>query len=306
MLHITDDMVAEAIGADDTQQLLLDTFRAFGDGQAAMQGRVRTEAGGVKLSTLGAVIPGQGVLGAKVYSTIKGQFSFVIVLFSAADGRPLATIDAAAVTQLRTAAGSVVAARHLARPDSRRMVLFGAGVQGREHVLQMARAFPLEDIAIVRYDEPDELPAQLSAATGTMVRYAGVADALPEADIVVTCSRSVTPLFPGSQLKDGAFVAAVGSSLPTTRELDDTALARARTIAVEWRPQSLNEAGDLVLASPDLDLGGKIAELGEIVTGRHPGRSDATEINIYKAVGVGLEDIAIAGLAYKRIMSGRD
>lgn len=305
MLHISDDMVAEAIGAEDTQQLLLDTFRAFGEGEAAMQERVRTEAGGVKLSTLGAVIPGQEVLGAKVYSTIQGQFSFVIVLFSATDGRPLATMDAAAVTQLRTAAGSVVAARHLARADSRRMVLFGAGVQGREHVLQMARAFPLEDVAIIRHDEPEELPAQLSAATGTAVHYADPADTVPTADIVVTCSRATMPLFPGQLLKDGAFVAAVGSSLPTTRELDDTALARASTIAVEWRPQSLSEAGDLVLADPGLDISCKVAELGEIVTGRHRGRTDGNEIIIYKAVGVGLEDIAIAGLAYRRIMSGR-
>lgn len=301
MLHITDDMVSEAVGIEETQAALTEAFTAFGRGEAAMQERIRTETGGIKLSTLGAVIPSQGILGAKVYSTISGQFSFAIMLFSAEDGRPLASLEANAITRLRTAACSVIAARHLARPQARRMALFGTGVQGQAHALQMSGAFPLEDILIVPFDDPEDMPERLSRQTGANVRFAPATDAVENADIVVTASRATSPLFSGDMLKPGAFVAAVGSSLPHTRELDDTALSRAARIAVEWRPQTLREAGDLVLADSSVALSDKVVELGELLAGTAPGRRTDEEITLYKTVGVGLEDIAIAGLAYRKI-----
>lgn len=300
MLHISDSMVDSLLTPADAQQVLRDAFVRFGEGTAAMQARVRTEAGGVKLSTLGAVIPDQGVAGAKVYTTIQGQFSFVILLFSTEDGRPLASFDAGAITRLRTAACSVIAARHLARTDARRLALFGAGVQGQAHAVQMAAAFALEGIRVCTPDPAPDLAAHLSAQCGVPVRLCGVEEALEGADIVVTASRATTPLFAGERLPAGCFVAAIGSSLPHTRELDDVALARASLVAVEWRPQSLREAGELVQAGKEVLAPEKIVELAELVTGRVPGRRTREDITIYKSVGVGLEDVALAGLAWRR------
>ena len=304
MQHITDDMIDAAVSPQDAQQVLLDAFRSFGHGQAAMQERIRTEAQGVKLSTLGAVIPEQKVAGAKVYTTIQGQFTFVIVLFSTEDGRALASFDAGAITRLRTAACSLIAARHLARPGARQMALFGAGVQGRAHAIQMAQAFDLEEIRVC---DPYALPglaADLQRQCGTPVRLCDAAETVAGADIVVTASRSTTPLFSGDQLEPGCFVAAIGSSLPHTRELDDRALERAARIAVEWLPQTLREAGDLVLARPGLVSPEKLVELGALVTGVSPGRQSDDEITLYKSVGVGLEDVALAGLAWQRVQAG--
>jgi ornithine cyclodeaminase len=304
MQHITDDMIDAAVSPQDAQQVLLDAFRSFGHGQAAMQERIRTEAQGVKLSTLGAVIPDQKVAGAKVYTTIQGQFTFVIVLFSTEDGRALASFDAGAITRLRTAACSLIAARHLARPGARQMALFGAGVQGRAHAIQMAQAFDLEEIRVC---DPYALPglaADLQRQCGTPVRLCDAAETVAGADIVVTASRSTTPLFSGDELKPGCFVAAIGSSLPHTRELDDRALERAARIAVEWLPQTLREAGDLVLARPGLVSPEKLVELGALVTGAAPGRQNDDEITLYKSVGVGLEDVALAGLAWQRVQAG--
>ena len=134
------------------------------------------------------------------------------------------------------------------------------------------------------------------------VRRADNTNGVADADIVITASRSKEPLFAGERLKPGAFVAAIGSSLPHTRELDDAALARASVIAVEWKQQSLQEAGDLVLASPTLNIARKVVELGELVSSQHAASKTNTasgDITLYKAVGVGLEDIALAGLAYQ-------
>ncbi|MBC7471070.1 MAG: ornithine cyclodeaminase family protein, partial [Ramlibacter sp.] len=90
MQHFTDAMIDGLLDAPSAQAALTDAFRSFGQGRAAMQPRIRSQTGGVKLSTLGAVLPDQGFAGAKVYTTIDGQFNFVILLFSSADGRVLA------------------------------------------------------------------------------------------------------------------------------------------------------------------------------------------------------------------------
>lgn len=301
MQHITDAMIDATVSQQDAQEVLEAAFREFGHERAAMQERIRTEAGGIKLSTLGAVIPGQGVAGAKVYTTIQGQFSFVILLFSTEDGRPLASFDAGAITRLRTAACSVIAARHLARADSRVMALFGAGTQGRAHAQAMARAYGLHEIRLVDPYAGAEATAELERACGVPVRRCEGADSLAGADIIVTASRSTTPLFSGDQLAPGTFVAAIGSSLPHTRELDDRALARAARIAVEWLPQTRREAGDLVMAGEGALDESVLVELGALVGGRAKGRQRDDEITLYKSVGVGLEDVALAGLAWRRL-----
>lgn len=299
--HITDEMVEAAVSAAEAREVLADAFLRFGREEAEMQARIRSEAGGVKLSTLGAVIPGQEVVGAKVYTTIKGQFSFIILLFSSVDGRALATFDAGAITRLRTAGCSVIAAQRLARPMSSTLAVFGSGPLGRAHAIQMAEAFPLRQVLLVSRSSDPTLAAELQATCGIPTRLATAEQAAAEADIVVTASRSPTALFSGDLLKPGSFVAAVGSSLPNTRELDDRAMSRASLVAVEWRDQSLREAGDLVLADPAALPAEKIVELGEILAGKARGRSSDDEITIYKSVGVGLQDIALAGLAYRRI-----
>ena len=300
--HITDEMVEAAISAAEAREVLADAFLRFGREEAAMQARIRSEAGGVKLSTLGAVIPGQEVVGAKVYTTIKGQFSFVILLFSSVDGRALATFDAGAITRLRTAGCSVIAAQRLACPQSSTLAVFGSGPLGRAHAIQMAEAFPLRQVLLVSRSSDPALAAELEAACGIPTGLATAEQAAAEADIVVTASRSPTALFSGDLLRPGSFVAAVGSSLPNTRELDDRAMARASLVAVEWREQSLREAGDFVLTDPKALPAEKIVELGEILAGKARGRTGDDEITIYKSVGVGLQDIALAGLAYRSIV----
>jgi ornithine cyclodeaminase len=301
MQHITDELIDRHVCADDAQRIMEAAFASFGRGEAAMQERVRTAAGGVKLSTLGAVIPDQQVAGAKVYTTIAGQFSFVILIFSTVDGRPLASFDAGAITRLRTAACTVVAARRLARPDAATLALFGAGTQGAAHARQLSAALPLRRILVSDPYADDAVLAQLAQQCGIPVTRAEPDAATAQADVVVTASRSQTPLFSGASLRPGTFVAAIGSSLPDTRELDDTTLRRASAVVVEWRPQSMREAGDIVLAGPEVLPANKIVELSEVVLGSALARRHADDIVIYKSVGVGLEDVALAGFAWKQI-----
>lgn len=296
MIHFSDADVEGVLRADLVQQALREAFIAFAAGGADMQARARTEAGGVKLSTLGAVLPGQGCAGAKVYATIAGRFNFVIVLFSAQTGAVLASFDAGAITRWRTAAVSVLAAQQGANPVAANLALFGTGVQARAHLEAFARAFPLHAVRIVSRGAAEDLVAH-ARSLGLDARAAAAEEAVRGADIIVTATRSRTALFDGAWVRSGTFVAAVGSSLPDTRELDDTLISRAAAIVVEWREQALREAGDLVLAKAVLPACAPLLELGDVLAGSAALRRDPADIVVFKSVGVGLEDIAIAGLA---------
>lgn len=301
MLHITDAMIDALVTPEAALDAMRMAFTDFGRGAAAMQARERTEAAGIKLSTLGAVIPGLGVTGAKVYTTIQGQFNFVILLFSTTTGAPLATMEANAITRLRTAATTVLAAERLAPRDAQTLFLCGVGVQGFAHACQFAKHYPLRRIQAFDPYAADEAFARLQNVCGVEVQRMPDTAAVKDAELVVTASRSVQPLFAGEQIAAGAFVAAIGSSLPHTRELDDVALSRAAHIVVEWKKQAVVEAGDLVLASPQLQVASKLVELGELMQGQEWTAPANGQISLYKAVGVGLEDIALAGLAYRRL-----
>lgn len=300
MIHITDEQIALHISAPEVQSALRGAFESLGTGAASLQERVRTEACGVKLSTLGAVLPEQGFVGAKVYTTINGQFRFVILLFSAADGRPLATFDAAAITKLRTAATTVLAARKLAPASPKTLAIFGAGTQGAEHARQLSAEYDLEQILLVDPYAPADRAHELSKECGVPVVLIDTASAVEAAQIIVTASRSTTPLFEGQLIRPGTFIAAIGSSLPYTRELDDVALARASRIVVDWHQQAIQEAGDLVLADPAVLSPSKLTELAATLLDTSYSRGP-DDITIYKSVGVGLQDIAIAGLAYSKV-----
>jgi ornithine cyclodeaminase len=277
MLHITDTLIDRHVTAADAQAAMLDAFRSFGRGQAAMQERIRTEAGGVKLSTLGAVIPDQQVAGAKVYTTIAGQFSFVILLFSTVDGRPLASFDAGAITRLRTAACTVLAAKRLARPDAQTLALFGAGTQGVQHALQLSAALPLQRILICDPYADAEAATRLSAQCGVSVSFAQAEEAAAAA--TSSSRRRARPrrcsLAPSSSR--------ARSSRRSVRACRTHASwtmwrCRASAVVVEWRPQSLREAGDLVLADKAVLPDEKIVELADVLLDTAPTRKHADDI----------------------------
>ncbi|MGF6854444.1 ornithine cyclodeaminase family protein [Paraburkholderia sp. CI3] len=303
MIHLNDAQIDALVGFDEAIPTLEQAFRALSRGRAAVQRRVRTEAGGVKLSTLGAVLPEAGVTGAKVYTTINGRFSFSIVLFSTDDGRPLATLDANALTRIRTAATTVLAVRALAREDARAVAIFGTGVQGHAHAQALAAHTGLQSFRIVGLDNVEQVVDELNArhrARGVKATAGEAAEAVRDADVIVTATRATGALFDGATLAPGAMVAAIGSSLPYTRELDDTTLARASRIVVELHEQAREEAGDLVQAAPGTFDWRNVVELGDVLEGRASGRVRSEDIVVYKAVGIGLQDVALAGLAWRK------
>jgi ornithine cyclodeaminase/alanine dehydrogenase-like protein (mu-crystallin family) len=225
----------------------------------------------------------------------------VVVVFSGEDGRVTGVVDASAITAIRTAAVSAVATRALAREGAATLAVLGAGVQAAAHIEAMSHVLPLERVRI--YSRRPEPAAELAATTAARYAWnvsaaASVEDALRDADVVVTTTTAREPLVERAWLAPGTHVNAVGSSIPTTRELDGATMAAAR-IVVDARESALNESGDVLLAmregalAEDVDL----AELGEVLVGSAQGRVGADDLTVFVSLGLAVEDLAAADLA---------
>jgi ornithine cyclodeaminase/alanine dehydrogenase-like protein (mu-crystallin family) len=227
----------------------------------------------------------------------------VVVVFDGEDGRVRGIVDASAVTAIRTAAVSAVATRALSLGNAGTLAVLGAGVQAAAHIEAMAYVLPLERVRIyARRSEPaQELAAATAERYGVDAVAAGsVEEALRDAAVVCTTTTAREPIVQRGWLAPGTHVNAVGSSIPTTRELDGETMAAAR-IVVDARESALNESGDILLAMREGALAEDVAlvELGEVLSGRAPGRANAEELTVFVSLGLAVEDLAAAELTLR-------
>jgi ornithine cyclodeaminase/alanine dehydrogenase-like protein (mu-crystallin family) len=228
----------------------------------------------------------------------------VVLLSSAETGEPLALLNASAVTEIRTAAVSAVATGLLARGDAAELAIIGTGVQARAHLLAIAAERPLTGVRVAGRDpaKARRFAEDMRGHTDAPVAACGsAAEAVAGAGIVVTATSSAEPVLRKDWLARGAHVNAVGACLPHTRELD-TETMTAAALFTDRRESVLNEAGDYVLAEAEGAVGpGHIrAEIGELLTGAAPGRASDAEITVFESLGLAVEDLAAAALAYRK------
>lgn len=307
MRLITEADVAAQLDPASAVVALRAAFAQHGRGQAQVLARHRAtttqDGAALAISAMGAILDADGelpaVLGTKVYSARNGKYNFLVSLFSAATGEALATLEANEFTRLRTAAASAVAADLLALPNARTLAIFGAGIQARAHAEALARVRRFERVLVCARTGAQALARELGEQLNLTVRAVDAAEAAAEADVIVTATRSLVPLFDGALVKPGAFVAAVGSSTKAARELDDALLGRAAMVVVEWRTAAELEAGDIVQAAPGVIAPERLVELGELVV--QPRTRGPQDIVVYKSVGIGLEDVALARLVAHRL-----
>lgn len=250
---------------------------------------------GIKMVT---VFPSNGEKGLPA---IMGQY----LLLSGETGEVLAILDGQTLTARRTAAASALAASYLAREDSAKMLMVGAGALAPQLIRAHLAVRPsIRDVAIWARDtaKAQVLADRLAAETGLAIRAAGdIETAAREADIISCGTLSKQPLVKGAWLKPGAHLDLVGAFTPEMRESDDDAARRSR-VFVDTREGALKEAGDIVLAvksgalTPDALQG----DLYDLCRGVSKGRESADEITMFKSVGTALEDLAAAQLAFQR------
>jgi alanine dehydrogenase len=261
-----------------------------------------------------SALPKKRALGTKLVSFVGSNrkrglptLHACYVLSDPETGAPLAFMEAGFLTAIRTGAASAVAAKYLARPDSRRLACFGAGVQAEFQLRCLKSILPIESVAVVGRDpaRAGAFAARMRGALGIPVEVTSDRRAaVREADVVTCATTSARPVFTGRDLRTGTHVDAVGAFRPATREVDTEAVKRARVV-VDTYHGAWAEAGDLLIPikAGAITRRHVKAELSEVVARRKPGRTRPDEITLFKSVGWAPEDAASARLGYDLAMT---
>ncbi|HEY8544021.1 MAG TPA: hypothetical protein VIL36_03205 [Acidimicrobiales bacterium] len=309
MIHIDDATVLRLLDLPSVTTRLDEAYAAWGHATAATTQRVRATSSVGMASAMAAVVPPYS--GGKVYATVDGRFTFVIVLFDL-DGTALATLDGDTVTRLRTPATSALAIRRLAHPDASVAALIGGGRQAWGHVEMLRAELPALTELRVHTRRPevgDSLVERAKALGVPAVTTATAAAAVEGADVVVTVTSSPDPLFPATALSDRALVCAVGATKYDRCEIGPDVVERCVAVVADDVTGSRTECGDLLAAAAagrfDWD---RAVELHALVAGHatvpRAGTGPAPGPVLFETQGVALQDIAAAGLAWERHLAG--
>jgi ornithine cyclodeaminase len=225
-----------------------------------------------------------------------------VLLFDGRRGEPLAIMDAAAVTAIRTAAASALATRLLAREDATDLAILGTGVQARSHIRAIKEVRPLERVRVASrdFERAKSFAAEESVRSGLPIEALATArEAVAEADVVCTVTASRVPVLEGDWLAPGTHVNAVGACTPASRELDTAAVARSRFFG-DLRESVLKEAGDFLIPLKEGAFGEKHlrGDLGDLLLGRVEGRISAEDVTVFESLGIAVEDLAAAQYVY--------
>jgi ornithine cyclodeaminase/alanine dehydrogenase-like protein (mu-crystallin family) len=236
---------------------------------------------------------------ARGLPTVQG----LIQVFDLETGVPIAVMDSIEITILRTAAATAVAASHLARQNAGVMTIVGCGVQGRAHVRALQEVRTIGRVQLWDADRPAcaRLAADLAGEGGSEFTILDdLAAGVRQSDIVVTCTPSMRPLLQADWVAPGSLVAGVGADAEDKHELHPDLLARSKVV-VDVLDQCMT-IGDLhhALAAGVMRRGDVHAELGQIVAGRRPGRTDEPEIFVFDSTGMALQDAAACAVVIER------
>jgi ornithine cyclodeaminase/alanine dehydrogenase-like protein (mu-crystallin family) len=268
---------------------------------------VRAPGGGT-LHLLGAALPNQGVIGFKAYTGFRPKIRFMVALYDRNDGRLMALIEGDRLGQIRTGAATGLATRYMARQPAPgqqfTLACYGSGYQARTQVEAICAVRPVN---LLRVYSPtpegrEEFAAEMSAALGIPAEAAATPDACADgADIIVTATTSREPVVRADWLAPGTHINAVGANMPLRRELDDTVIRWAGRIVVDSAEQAKMESSDLIgPVERGMLYWERLIELRQVVSGDLLGRTNDSEVTVFKSLGIGLEDVAAGLLAYRK------
>jgi len=227
----------------------------------------------------------------------------VIELVDPKTGAPLAIMDGTLITAFRTGAAGGVAAKYLARKDSRVVGVIGAGVQGRYQLLALAEVLPcIEQVRV--YDVRGEAARAYADEMGRKLGLDVKACASPEeavrgVDVLVTATPSTKPIVEDSWVEPGLHINAMGADAPGKEELDPAILKRAKVVVDDVKQASHSGEINVPISKGLFSVEEIYAELGEIVAGKKPGRVSNDEITVFDSTGLAIQDVAVARLVYE-------
>ena len=250
-----------------------------------------------------SAVPGLGIKLVTFFENIAERVQASYILLDPVSGKLRALLAANYLTDVRTAATSAVATRHMARRDAKVLGVFGTGRQARSHIEVMTAVWQFERVLVCgsRAERSRAFAAAMANELGLAVEPADARSCASQSDVICTCTNSSTPILEGQWLRPGTHLNLVGAFQPDKREVDSETMRRARMV-VETYESALAEAGDLLIPMREGVISREhvIADLHEITSGKKAGRTSADEITIFKNLGCALEDLVAATLVCQK------
>jgi len=304
VLHLTEDEVRGLLTMDMAIEAVEVGFRKVALEEAFTVPRSRCQTDHVMLHVLPAAAKTLGYIGFKAYATSKSGTRFHVTLYDGKTGEMVSVMQADYLGQMRTGAASGVATKHLARKDSSTCGVFGSGKQARTQLLAVSKVLKLSRGVVYSRSEDKRaaFAREMTAASGIeVVPAARPEEAARGLDIICTATTSREPVLFGAWLSPGQHLNIAGSNFLAKSEIDVEVVKRASLVVTDCKDQGRLEAGDLVAALDQHVLEWiDVAELGRVVAMRTPGRQSPEDITLFKSLGVGLEDIAVAAKVYQQ------
>jgi ornithine cyclodeaminase/alanine dehydrogenase-like protein (mu-crystallin family) len=305
-IYITEADVGRLVTVKDAIAALEELFASWGQLSTWNIPRRRAPLPGGSFNLMGASYGAKNVYGLKAYAGMKGG-QFHTLLYSSTEGKLKAMIEADLFGQLRTGAASGLATQLLANPDAQTLGMIGVGRQSRTQAIAVCAVRPIKRVLVfARTPESREAYARsLEKELGIEVRAAASAEAcVREANVVVTITKSAVPVLRGEWLAKGTHVNVAGANAGDRREVDGETVLRSAIRVTDQLEQAMTEAGELRdLVAADKLKWTDVRELGDLVSGRAPGRQSPSDITLFKSLGIALEDVAFGELVYQRALA---
>jgi alanine dehydrogenase len=302
---LTHEQVQSLVSMSDAIECMERVFREEGEGRTFLPPRLNMKTGRGWLRVGPAALEGSGWMGFKAMNLVPGAgVRYQVHLYEIASGALLAIMDAQHLTTLRTGATSAVATRRLARPGAAVVALLGSGVEARAQLEAMQAEGKVRSARVFSptATNRERLAVDFRERFGMeIVAVGGAEEAVADADLILAAVKSTEPVLLGRWLRPGTHVNSVGTARRDQHEIDVEAFERSARIVVDTKEGVFGEAGDAFAARERIRID-DVAELAKLVTGEVPGRRNDSEVTLFKSVGTGLQDIAVAGLIYQRAL----
>ena len=297
-LYLTEAEVGELLTMDMALEAVEEVFIARAAGEVVNHPRQRIHFRGGSYHLMAAGWPDRGIAGSKSYVAGRNGTTFQVLLYGTGGEGLLAVIDANVMGQVRTGAATGIATRYMARWCEPRVAVIGSGFQARTQLEAIAKVREATSAAVYSRspERREQFAREMTERLEFAVEPADSAEACVDgADIVAVITSARDPVLLGDWVKDGMHINAAGANGWSRRELDTRAVAKCDVIATDDVDQAKIECADLMAP---VEAGHirweQVLNLGDVVTGRLPGRTEESDITLFESQGVAMEDIAVA------------
>ena len=307
-IYIDEHTASKLLTMDDALSLVEESFSSFAKGKAYNMTRQRMRIRKGALHMLPGAVPYKNVIGFKAYTSFRAGLIFKVHLYDAENGSPLAIIDANEIGRLRTGAATGIATKYMAKKESSTVFIFGGGFQAEAQLEAVFKTTKINKVYVAtrKIENAINFAEKMSHCLGIeVIPTQNIAEDLPKADIIITITTAVKPLFEHTMLNpNGVHINGAGSNALIRAEVPEKTIEVAEVLAVDSKDVAAIECGDIL---PSLEKGrlhwNEMVELGEITAGFRPGRLTDNGITIFQSQGMGLQDIMCAEFIYRKAVA---